>query len=42
MNFHCETAARLYHHALSLPCSVGLTKDQQAYVIEKVCGLARP
>ena len=41
-SYHCEAAERLYHHALSLPCSVGLTPDQQAYVIDRVCGLARP
>ena len=27
--------------ALSLPCSVGLTEEQQAFVIAAVCGLAQ-
>lgn len=33
-SYHCETAGTLYRDALSLPCSAGLTGEQQDRVIE--------
>jgi perosamine synthetase len=32
-SYHCDVSERLYRDGLSLPCSVGLTEDQQARVI---------
>lgn len=34
--YRCEVAEQLYRHALSLPCSVGLTEAEQSRVIERV------
>jgi perosamine synthetase len=36
----CPVAERLNRDALSLPCSVGLTDDEQARVIEAIRGVA--
>lgn len=40
--YRCKTAEELNRTALSLPCSVGLTLDDQLRVIEAISGLARP
>jgi perosamine synthetase len=37
--YRCEVAEHLYQHALSLPCSVGLTEAGQGKVIEQVTAL---
>jgi perosamine synthetase len=34
--YHCDVAEHLNRDALSLPCSVGLTADQQAQVIQMI------
>ena len=38
----CEVADTLFEEALSLPCSVGLTEEQQARVISAVRRLGSP
>jgi perosamine synthetase len=39
--FHCDSADWIHARALSLPCSVGLSESDQAYVIESLVNLAR-
>ncbi|HEY3974979.1 MAG TPA: LegC family aminotransferase [Candidatus Sulfotelmatobacter sp.] len=39
--FHCEAADWIHARALSLPCSVGLSDSDQAYVIESLMNLNR-
>jgi perosamine synthetase len=39
--YECHVAGQLYHDALSLPCSVGLTKDDQQRVISVITEAAR-
>jgi perosamine synthetase len=39
--WRCEVADALYRDCLSLPCSVGLTNEQQRRVIQVVCEAAR-
>ena len=41
-SYYCEVADDLNRKALSLPCSVGLTEQQQERVISTVARLARP
>lgn len=35
-SYYCDTAKMLYQKALSLPCSVGLSRDDQSRVIETI------
>lgn len=39
--YHCDVAEKLYRECLSLPCSVGLTKQQQDYVIRVLRSLRK-
>lgn len=38
----CSVAERLNRDALSLPCSVGLSPDEQEWVVRQIAALAAP
>lgn len=40
-SYHCQTAERLYQQALSLPCSVGLSQEDQCRVIQTLLALQK-